>query len=64
MKYIWSEEKSQFHTDTIKAILAVKTNTNLSHEAFREKPASNAGVLKKIASTDKCLAIARTSYSK
>jgi hypothetical protein len=48
MNYIWSERKSLFHVDTIQAILAMKTNTDLSCEAFSEKLASNPGVLKKI----------------
>jgi hypothetical protein len=53
MNYIWPEEKSRFHVDTIQAIIAVKTNINLSCEAFSEKLASNPGVLKKIHSSDK-----------
>jgi hypothetical protein len=62
--YIWSEEKSQFHVATIQATLAVKTYTDLSCATFCEKLSSNAGVLKKIPSSDKYLAIARTFYSK
>jgi hypothetical protein len=46
MNYIWSE-KPRLHVDTIQAILAVKTNNDLSLEAFTEKLASNPGVLKK-----------------
>jgi hypothetical protein len=30
MNYIWSDEKSRVHADTTQAILAVKTNTDLS----------------------------------
>jgi hypothetical protein len=30
--YIWFEEKSRFHVDTIEAILAVKMNIDLSYE--------------------------------
>jgi hypothetical protein len=61
MNYIGSEEKSQFHVDKTQAILEVKTNIDLSCEAFGENPASNRGVLMKIHSSDKYLAIARTS---
>jgi hypothetical protein len=64
MNYVWSEEKSRFHVNTIQAILAVKTNIDLSCEAFSEKLASNPGVLKKIHSSDMYHAIARTSSSK
>jgi hypothetical protein len=64
MNYIWSEEKSLFHVDTIQAILAGKTNNVLSCETFSEKIASNPKVLKKIHSSDKYHAIARTSSPK
>jgi hypothetical protein len=36
INYIRSEEKSRFHVDTIQAILAVKTNIDLSYEAIRK----------------------------
>jgi hypothetical protein len=42
----------------------VKTNIDLSCEPFSEKLASNPGVLKKIHSSDKYHAVARTSSSK
>jgi hypothetical protein len=42
----------------------VKTNSDLSCEAFTEKLASNPGVLKKSNSSDKYHAITRTSSSK
>jgi hypothetical protein len=64
MNYIWSEDKFQLHVHTTQVILALKRNTDLSCEAFREKIASNAGVLKQIQYSNKCLVIARTSNSK
>jgi hypothetical protein len=64
MNYIWPEEKSRFHVDTIQAILAAKTNTDLSCETFGEKLASNPGVMNKIHSSDIHHAIARASSSK
>jgi hypothetical protein len=64
INYVWSEEKSRFHVDTIQAILAVKTNTDLSREAFSEKLLSNSAVLKKIHPSDKYYVIAMTSFSK
>jgi hypothetical protein len=45
MNYIWSEEKSGFHVYTVQAILAVKTNTDLSCETLSKKHASNHGLL-------------------
>jgi hypothetical protein len=48
----------------IQAILAVRTNIDLSCEAVSEKLASNPGVLKQIHSSDKYHAIARASSSK
>jgi hypothetical protein len=50
-----------FHVDTVQVILSVKINTDLSYEASSEKLATNPGVLKKIHSSDKYHAIARTS---
>jgi hypothetical protein len=47
----------------VQAILAVKTNIDLSCEAFSEKRASNPAVLK-IHSSDNCHAFARTSSLK
>jgi hypothetical protein len=58
MNYVWSEDKSRFHVDTIQAILAVKTNIYLC-EAFSQEPASNLGEQKKRHSSE-----ARTSSSK
>jgi protoheme ferro-lyase len=55
INYIWSEEKSRFHVDTIQAILAVTTYVNLLCEALREKLASNPEVLKTMRSSDKCM---------
>jgi hypothetical protein len=63
MNYIWSQEKSRFRVDTIQTILVVKTNTDLSCEAFSEKLASNPGALKKVHSLHKYDAIARTYSS-
>jgi hypothetical protein len=57
-------KRSLFHVDTMQVILAVKMNTDFSCEAFREKLATNPGVLKKIHSSDKFQTIARTSSSK
>jgi hypothetical protein len=48
INYSRSEEQSQIHVNTIQTILSVKTNTDLSYEAFSEKIASNPGVEKKI----------------
>jgi hypothetical protein len=57
-------KRSLFHVYIVQAILAVKTNTDLSREAFSEKLATNPGVLKKIHSSDKYHATARTSSTK
>jgi hypothetical protein len=62
ISYIWSEDKSRFHVDTVQAILAVKMNTDLSCEAFSKKLASNRGVLKKTHSSDKYHGIARILF--
>jgi hypothetical protein len=63
MNYIWSEEKSRFHVYTMHAILAVKTNIDLSCEAFCEKRAPNPVVLRKLQSLDEHHVIGMTSSS-
>jgi hypothetical protein len=56
MNYIRSEGKSRFHVDLTQAILAVKSNTDLSCEAFNKNL--------KINSSDKYHVIIRTSSLK
>jgi hypothetical protein len=43
---------------TFKAILPVKTNTELSHEEFNEKLVANPGALKELCDTGKYCATA------
>jgi hypothetical protein len=46
MNCIWIEKKSEINVGTFKAILPLKTNMELSHEAFNGKLAANPGTLK------------------
>jgi hypothetical protein len=48
MNCIWIEKKSELNVGTFKAILQVKTNTELSRRAFNGKLAANPGALKEL----------------
>jgi hypothetical protein len=64
INYVWFEEKSGFHGNTIQFILSVKMNTGLSYETFNGKLASNPGVPKKMHSSDKYRTIAMNLHFK
>ena len=61
MNSIWIENKSELNVGTIKAILPVKTNAELSREAFNGKLAANPGALKEFHDTGKYCATATDS---
>jgi hypothetical protein len=58
---VWIEKKSELNVGTFKAILPVKTNTELSHEEFNEKLVANPGALKELCDTGKYCATATNS---
>jgi hypothetical protein len=53
MNCIWIEKKSELNVGTFKAILPVKTNTELSCEAFNGKQSATPGALKELHDTGK-----------
>ena len=61
MNCVWIEKKYELNMGTFKATLTVKTNTDLSHEAFNGKLAANPGALKKLHDSGKYYATATNS---
>jgi hypothetical protein len=61
MNCIWIEKKSELNVGIFKALLPVKTNTELSREAFNGKLTANPGTLKELHDTGKYCATATNS---
>ena len=53
MNALWTDEKNRFLVETIKSILMIKSNTNLSCDAFAKKLAKDKAILKKIHGSEK-----------
>ena len=53
MNALWTNEKNRFPVETIKSILMIKSNINLSCDAFAKKLAKDKAILKKIHGSEK-----------
>lgn len=53
MNLIWTDQKNRLKVETVKAILSVKTNFNMSCDEFSKKLSENENVLRQIHSSDK-----------
>ena len=53
MNALWTDEKNRFLVETIKSILMIKSNINLSCDAFAKKLAKDKAILKKIHGSEK-----------
>lgn len=53
MNDVWTAERNRFNVCTVKALLTVKTNFNLTCQGFMEKLAEDKQILRKIHSSEK-----------